>query len=399
MPLSRSGLPGATISPCSRCTSRTTATSRPREDLLDVGQRVLAGGRVEQVRAGQVAQPVAQGRQPAERADVRRGQVTAGSSGRSPDAARSRTRSCEPIATIVPSISSRPRSSPISTSSPGVMALQARRYHQQSVRPHQRRQHAAATGKRRGHQPPPTRPRRTRTQSSMPIGEAILRASRARVRGGARHGALEVGQQRRGEDLEGQRRRHRIARRAEHRRGVDRRPSTTGCPGRTATPCTASTPSRCPDLRRCSRLGLRSSPATMISRSHEATALETAWAIPSGSSGSIGSASALQPTSWACAASISELVSSSWPGVVGGRWAAPRRRSAAPRRPARRRTTSSVAPAAAAAATSTGPQPVAFGQQQLGGADVLADRPHVLVRRHGGTQLRPGRRRSARARA
>ena len=34
-----------------------------------------------------------------------------------------------------------------------------------------------------------------------------------------------------------------------------------------------------------------------------------------------------------------------------------------------------------------GPQPVAFGQQQLTRAHVLADRPHVLVGRHGTAYL------------
>ena len=46
-----------------------------------------------------------------------------------------------------------------------------------------------------------------------------------------------------------------------------------------------------------------------------------------------------------------------------------------------------MAPDAAAAATSTGAQPVAGGQQQLGGADVLADRAHVLVGRDRRAQL------------
>ena len=45
--------------------------------------------------------------------------VISGSSARSAEAARSRTRSCEPMATIVRKISSMPRSSSISTCSPG----------------------------------------------------------------------------------------------------------------------------------------------------------------------------------------------------------------------------------------------------------------------------------------
>ncbi len=48
---------------------RDLATS---QDLIDVGQRVRPGLRVEQVRPGQVAEPVAQRNQPAHRSDVAR---------------------------------------------------------------------------------------------------------------------------------------------------------------------------------------------------------------------------------------------------------------------------------------------------------------------------------------
>ena len=57
----------------------------------------------------------------------------------------------------------------------------------------------------------------------MPSGDASLRASRARIRGRAQgRRALAARQQRRGEDVEGERGRDRITRRAEHGRGVDR---------------------------------------------------------------------------------------------------------------------------------------------------------------------------------
>ena len=183
MPASPSGLPGATISPCSRWTRRTTAMSRPGSTPVDVGQRVLAGLGVEQMRAGQVAEPVAQRDQPAHRSDVARREGDPGiGASRSCDAARSRTRSCEPIATIVRSISATPRSSATSTSVAGVMALDAGGHDEQPVGAHERGEHArrrAAAARRRARRR--RGPSRTRTQSSMPIGEASLRASRARA--------------------------------------------------------------------------------------------------------------------------------------------------------------------------------------------------------------------------
>ena len=76
--------------------------------------------------------------------------VTAGSSARSADAARSSTRSSKPIATIVRSISSRLRSSAMSTSSPGWCPSCPHRHDQQPVGADQGGEHPGATGQRRG---------------------------------------------------------------------------------------------------------------------------------------------------------------------------------------------------------------------------------------------------------
>ena len=53
-----------------------------------------------------------------------------------------------------------------------------------------------------------------------------------------------------------------------------------------------------------------------------------------------------------------------------------------------RRTASATWPAAAGGREVDRAQPVALGEQQLGGADVLADRAHVLPGRGGGPDLR-----------
>ena len=83
--------------------------------------------------------------------------------------------------------------------------------------------------------------------------------------------------------------------------------------------------------------------------------------MPSGSSGSIAVVSATQPASRACAASISELVSSTSPGPIS----APTGRTSSPVgitvTTGRARTRRLVRPAAAAAATSTGPSRCAAG--------------------------------------
>ena len=91
--------------------------------------------------------------------------------------------SWEPMATIVPSISGRLRSSEMSTSSPawwpstsvGMTSSPSARTSEVST--------PAPRGSGEATSPSPTRPSRTRTQSSEPITETTLRASRARVWG------------------------------------------------------------------------------------------------------------------------------------------------------------------------------------------------------------------------
>ena len=109
--------------------------------------------------------------------------------------------------------------------------------------------------------------------------------------------------------------------------------------------------------------------------------------MPSGSSGSIAVVSATQPASRACAASISELVSRTSPGPIS----APTGRTSSPVgitvTTGRARTRRLVQARGGGGRHLDRPQPLRRRQQQLGGADVLADRAHVLVGRGRGPQL------------
>ncbi len=194
------------------------------EHAVDVGQRVLAGLGVEQMRAGEVAEPVAQRDSPPSDPTFDDASVTPGIGGRAARRRRGRARGRASRSRRSCGRSRRrPRSSATSTSSP---AWWPSRPAGTTSRPSARTSEVstpAPRGSGVATSPAPTRPRRTRTQSSMPIGEASLRASRARARGAlGRRRALELGEQRRGEDVEGQRRGDGVARRAEHRRAVDR---------------------------------------------------------------------------------------------------------------------------------------------------------------------------------
>ena len=128
-----------------------------------------------------------------------------------------------------------------------------------------------------------------------------------------RRRAGQPGEQRLGEDVEGERGRHRVAGGAEHRRppddaehhrvpGPDRDPVHREGPGRGHDPRGVVVPP-----------GARPGDRRSAGRTAAAAAVTTA-AIRSGSSGSIGRHRASQPASRACAASISELVSRISPG-------------------------------------------------------------------------------------
>ncbi len=142
-----------------------------------------------------------------------------------------------------------------------------------------------------------------------------------------------------------------------------------------------------PPPGRCSRRARRWSRRSRSPGRPSAAAARTARLIPSTTSGSIGSAHASHPTCSAWATSISELVSRIAPARGGeptGTISSPVGMTATR---GRRRTSSSVWPAAAAAATSTGRSRCPWGSRQLARADVLPDRPHVLVRRDRGHDL------------
>ena len=108
--------------------------------------------------------------------------------------------------------------------------------------------------------------------------------------------------------------------------------------------------------------------------------------MPSGSSGTIASVTVSQPTSRAWPASMSEFVSGISPRPRGSQWAdlVARGHDRHPR-PATNRELRE------AGRTRRGdvhrPQPMALGQQELGRADVLADRADVLIGRRGRLQL------------
>ncbi len=279
--------------------------------------------------------------------------MSSGSRSRRVDAARSSTRSCDPIATTVREISGSDRSSWTSTSSP---ACRPSRPAGTSSRPSARTSDVstpAPRGSGVATTRPATRPSRTRTQSSMPPGEASLRASRAVVvwrrcgaapSSAASSGAAKMSKVRAAD----------TGNPGAPRTGVaSTTPITTGCPGRTATPCTASTPSSATTCAvQSSRPALE--PASTMTRSLTAAASWTARAIRLGWSGTTSVTVTSAPSSRACSASINELVSGISPGPSGvptGRISSPVGSTVTR---GDRRTTTSVTPAAAAAARSTG---------------------------------------------
>ena len=316
--------------------------------------------------------------------------VTPGSAARSSEAARSSTRSCEPTATIVRSISPTPRRSATSTVLARVVALEPGGHDEQAVGAHERGEHAGAARQRRRHElaADAAEPHAHPVVHAHRRGE-LAREPRAGARALGRRRALEGGQQRRGEDVERQRGRDRVAGRAEHRRA--RRPRRARPGGRAGPPRRG--PRACPSRSTTARrvvVAPGARPGDRRSRGRRASRRRARRrAIASGSSGTISlrHAVAARPPRPA-PTSMSELVSRITPGRrIACRPGGSRRRSGSTATTGRRRTSTSTAPAAAAAATSTGRSRWPVGQQQLGGADVLADRAHVLVGRDRGAQL------------
>ena len=125
----------------------------------------------------------------------------------------------------------------------------------------------------------------------------------------------------------------------------------------------------------------------MISRSQPAAAAVTTSAMRSGTSGSMGRQRASQPASRAWVASISELVSMISP-ARGGRADRPDLVPGGQDGDHRAAPDDEVGRARGGRGGQVrGAQPVPLGEQQFGRADVLADRPDMLVGRHGRAQF------------
>ena len=390
MPARPSGLPGRddqALLAVDEADDRDVALA---EDAVDVGQRVLAGLGVEQVRAGEVAEAVAQRDEPAERADVRGGERHAGIARRAARRRRGRGRGrASRSATIVRSISPTPRSSATSTCSP---AWWPSRPAGTTSRPSARTSEVS-TPAPRGSGVGDQLAADASEPDAHPVVHAhrrgeLAREPRAGPRPLGRRGALEGGEQRRGEDVEGQRRPRPGSRARRAPACASTAPRTTGWPGRTATPWTASVPEPLDDARPCGRRGRRSSRRRRSrgrrarrrrarrrrSRSGRRGRSRSATRLAARRLGLRGEHQRVRVEDHARAPARCR------PGGSRRRWGAPRRRARGGRR-------TSMAPAAAAAATSTARRRWPVGQQQLGGADVLADRAHVLVGRDRRAQL------------
>ena len=401
MPARPSGLPRATISPCSRWTRRTTATSLLAEHAVDVGQRVLAAGRVEQVRAGDVAQAVAQRDETSERPDVRGRERHAGIGGaqlgggevedevvradgddRAVDLADpAQQRDVDVLARVV--------------------ALEPGGHDEQAVRAHERREHAGAARQRRRHE--------LAADASEPDAHPVVHAHRRRElarepRAGARV-ARPASRPR--APRAAARRRCRTS--ATPRPGSRARrapacastaPSTTGWPGPDRHAVDRERAEPLDDARPCGRRARRSTPRPTITRSARAAASRTAAAIASGSSGTISPRHAVAAGRLGLRDEHERVRVEDH---AGRRLGADRADLVAGRqhRDDRRAVDEHVDGAGGRRGGDVDrPQAMALGQQQLGGADVLADRAHVLVGRDGAAQLRAARRRrSGRARA
>jgi hypothetical protein len=206
------------------------------QDAVQVGQRVLADGRIQQVGSGQVAQAVAERHQAAERADVARGQRDHGVVGAQ--------RGGGQVQDQVVRADGHDRAGDLVDAAQQLdvhllprVVTQPGRDDQQPVGTHQRGQHPGPARQRGGdrdaaHQPEPD----PHPVVQAERGGQLAGQPGAGPRALARRRAGQFGEQRLGEDVEGQRGRHGIAGGAEHRGAADR----AGWPGRTATPWTAS---------------------------------------------------------------------------------------------------------------------------------------------------------------
>jgi hypothetical protein len=192
------------------------------EHPVDVGQGVLPAGRVEQMRAGDVAQAVAQRHETAEGPDVRGRERHAG--------VRRAQLGGREIEDEVVRADRHDRAVDLAHAAQegdvhvlaGVMALEAGGNHQQAIGAHERRQDAGSARQWRRNELGADAPEPDAHPVVHPHRRGELAGdARAGSRPLGRRGALERREQRRGEDVEGQRGRHRVAGSAEDRGGVD----------------------------------------------------------------------------------------------------------------------------------------------------------------------------------
>jgi hypothetical protein len=214
--------------------------------------------------------------------------------------------------------------------------------------------------------------------------EASLRASRAVVTG-LSSGTLQRGEQRRGEDLEGERRGHGVARRAEHRRGVHG-----------AEDDRVAGPHR--DAVHGERAGARDDPGGVVvaprartGDEHHQVGAGSGLAHRLGDEGGVVGDDRRD----ACAAPQlaglrGEHERVGVEDLAGGGLRADGADLVAGRDDHDRRCPPDGQlhhPRRCCCRDVDRAQAVARGEQQLGGGDVLADRAHVLVRRYGGPHL------------
>ena len=145
------GFPGATMSPCSRCTSRTTATSRPGRSRSRYGSVYSPLSGSSRCEPATWHEPVAQGGQAAERSDVRRRQrkprVAPRAASRQPN--RGRGRASPWPRSFARFRRRREAGAPTPPRRRGGPPLGWD--DEQAVSAHQRREHAGSARQRRGH--------------------------------------------------------------------------------------------------------------------------------------------------------------------------------------------------------------------------------------------------------
>jgi hypothetical protein len=267
-----------------------------------------------------------------------------------------------------------------------VMALHAGRDDKQPVGADQGGQHACAARQRgRDHRAAHHAQPHPHPVVHAQGGSELAGQPRGDARAPARGGALQLGEQGLGEDVKCQRRGHRVAGRAEHGSAVDsaenhrvagpdgdavhgQHPEVGHHPGRVVVAARARAGHDDEQVTAGNRGADRACDAGRVIRlDRQAARLAAGLTRLRGEHERVG---------------VDDLagagVRADRPHLVPGRQdgddrAAPDQQVRGPRR----RRGGDVG----------GPQPVTLGQQQLGGADVLADRAHVLVGRHGCAQL------------